>query len=454
MIVASALAAIAALVAIYAVWSRWPLDIVGLFCGSVALFYGFRMAVVALGLDPMYPDRLVASSTGAAAQTNTMLALFLVATFVGLAPGAALSGRVARVFPTSSPRPSMRRLIAASAVLTVGSALVAAWLATSYGSFAETVRAAKLDKELAGTFVLKTIPAVGSAVALVAYLEARRRRFEPDAPGRGLRLLLLGMALLDSVAVLAWGARSVVVIIGFTLLTGWIVFTPRRAGAGRRGRGAAAGRLLVAGGLVVLLIVGLRLWRDVLITGEVNQTIENQTIVRQVSVAANTTQYDAFVLAVRDWPERFDHRGGEDFVYGAVNWVPRVLWEGKPAGNVPGQWFRQVYEPDRENGWPMGAAGEWYLNFGAAGVIVGGLVTGLALGVARHAYADSRTNVFGYVASVVVAFQVLDAGWNSQTPTSWLAWCVPLIIIGWWCRDRSPTVTTTPDPSAPATIGA
>ncbi|MCB1006537.1 MAG: hypothetical protein KDB35_20300, partial [Acidimicrobiales bacterium] len=377
MIVASALAAIAALVAIYAVWSRWPLDIVGLFCGSVALFYGFRMAVVALGLDPMYPDRLVASSTGAAAQTNTMLALFLVATFVGLAPGAALSGRVARVFPTSSPRPSMRRLIAASAVLTVGSALVAAWLATSYGSFAETVRAAKLDKELAGTFVLKTIPAVGSAVALVAYLEARRRRFEPDAPGRGLRLLLLGMALLDSVAVLAWGARSVVVIIGFTLLTGWIVFTPRRAGAGRRGRGAAAGRLLVAGGLVVLLIVGLRLWRDVLITGEVNQTIENQTIVRQVSVAANTTQYDAFVLAVRDWPERFDHRGGEDFVYGAVNWVPRVLWEGKPAGNVPGQWFRQVYEPDRENGWPMGAAGEWYLNFGAAGVIVGGLVTGL-----------------------------------------------------------------------------
>ena len=92
----------------------------------------------------------------------------------------------------------------------------------------------------------------------------------------------------------------------------------------------------------------------------------------------------------------------------------------------------------------MGTTGEWYLDLGVPGVLIGGLLTGLALGIARRTYHDTRDNAFGFVCSIVVAFLVLDGGWSSQTVTQWVAWCLPLILVGRWVRTAPADVESRP----------
>ena len=65
--------------------------------------------------------------------------------------------------------------------------------------------------------------------------------------------------------------------------------------------------------------------------------------------------------------------------------MPCVLWADKPTAIPPGKWFRQVYEPKKINGSPMGAGALWYLNFGWLGLLLGGLLSGLVIGLVSAA---------------------------------------------------------------------
>ncbi len=435
MTILSALLVLGALFGIYRLWSKWPLDIIGVFCLDFMLFYGFRVFVVGFGLDGIYPDYLF---TGDAplVRTNLLIVLFLLALAGGLFLGGLTTARATWVFPSFSGQLSIQRGVKASLVLTFVSSALTLVLLAHYGGFAGLIRAGKLQGDLAGLFALRIIPGLGAVVASATFLELvrrRGRRFSSDA--RLLAVGSAGMAVLNGIWVFAWGARSLLAIVVFMLLAGYVVFRthdkPRRV---RR-------RQLWAGLIVVCLvatgtIVGLRIVRDLTSRGVVNTSIAGQSAVRQVSVASNATYYDAFVLAVRDWPSLHEYRNGSDFYSGAVAIIPRAVWRGKPTDTTPGQWFRQIYEPTVLNGWPMGSAGEWYLNFGIIGVSVGGLVSGLCLSFASRSLRDGAASPMVFVTTLIIGLQVLEIGFNTQTPVRWVAWCLPILLISPYLRLR------------------
>jgi hypothetical protein len=284
-------------------------------------------------------------------------------------------------------------------------------------------------------------------VAAAGFIDLRQRAAHSQDRSMRRRAWWLGaMALLDGIWVYAWGARSQFVVVAIVALVGLAVFRPGAKDRAPDRKRLAVGLVAVAV-CVVGLIVGLRVGRDVLIGGSVNQTISDQSLVRQVSIAANTTSYDAFVLAVRDWPSAHRYRDGEDFLNGTIGVVPRSVWRDKPDQIIPGSWFRQVYEPAKRNGWPMGVAGEWYLNWGTSGVLVGGLVSGFVVALAQRTLHRSSTNPYAFACTISIGLLVLDVGVGSQFILRWAGFVLPLILLTYALR-AGPQRSTPTDPTS------
>lgn len=436
MTLVSALVVVALIGGIYRYWSRWPLDVVALFCATFLLFYAFRALVISLELDPLYPDYLFGPTAAAAAtRANLVVSLFLVGVITGLVLVGRLHLRFPRwAFPTIVRQPRGSRYLALTLGLTALGAVVTLALLEQHGGITGLVRTAKYERGLVGLAFLRIIPSMGAVVAVASALDSVRLRERRLSAAQRQRLVIsVVCAFLNGVSVFVWGSRSVLAIVGFCLVAGVVVYV---GGRGRRGstRSRVWGGVLLAVVVAAVSVVGLRFLRDEVATGDLSPNLEDQTALRQFSVASNSTKYDAVVLAVRDWPSVYDFRGGEDFSAGAFAAVPRFILPDRPTGIATGSWFRRVYEPHTVNGWPPGAVGEWYLNFGHPGVLLGGVLSGVVLGLFRFALRSSRENPLAFVASAVVVWQVILLGVNIETPMDWVRWALPLVVVAAYLR--------------------
>lgn len=416
---------------VYSQWARWPLDLVGLFCAGFLLFYGFRSLVVAFGLDQLYPEYLFgANGSILAGRTNLLLCLFLGGVIGGLTLSSRFGLHLPRpLFPEIVNHPRGSRYLAVVAALTGVSTAITLVLFARYGGFSGLLRAAKYDRDLTGLNVLRIVPSIGALVAVASAIDVVRLWGASRSVGRRDRLMLsVVCALLNGYYVFAWGQRSVLAMVVFSLIAGLVIFRPPRSGS-RPSSLRIWGGITMAAIIGVVAVVGLRVARDTAATGDLSPNLKGQSVVRQLSVATNSTSYDALALVHRDWPAVFPYRGGQDFAAGLAAAVPRVLLPDKPTSISTGAWLRRIYEPDTLNGWPPGAVGEWYLNFGLPGVLFGGVVSGIALGMLQFALRSSRGHPLAFVASVVVAFQVILLGVSIETPFEWLRWCIPLVIV-------------------------
>jgi hypothetical protein len=431
---------------IYRGWARWPFNVIGLFCLAFTWFYGLHMLAIATGLDSLAPDYLfVQTSSAVVTRANLLLALFLLLVIPGLMIGSAWHGRAGLLFPRIERQPSPGDYRRLATLLTLASVGLMLALLARYGSYGGAIRAAKFDKDLAGTYLFHIVPNLGAVTSAAWFLDIlRRRRGRLTSSQRTECLVSAGFAVLNGLCVLAWGSRTLLTITGLTLLAGWAVFRSPGTNSSRRGGRLTLLRLSLVGLIVLSVVVGLRIGRDQVLTGEVTSGIADEQPVRQVAVAGNMVQYDAFVLATRDWPSTFRYRDGQDFVLGMQGVVPRVVWAGKPTNVAPGTWFRQVYEPEKRNGWPPGSAGEWYLNFGLPGLALGGLLSGILLGSAARALHAARMNPFAFAASIAIGLQVLVVGFHAQLPVRWFQWCLPLILMARWLKaSRAPSLSRT-----------
>jgi hypothetical protein len=437
MIQLSAILVLALVWLIYRHFSRWPLDLIGLVCAMFVLFYGFRAVVVAFGLDPLSPDYLFGlSGPSAATRANLVLSLFLAAMIAGLALWSRVGFTFPRwVFPSIERHPSGSRYLILTVGLTALAAVITLALFARFDGFSGLLRAAKFEKELGGISFLLIVPSVAAVVAVASALDVIRLRRGRLTPARRQRLIIsLICALLNGYFIYAWGARSILAIVTFCLLAGTLAF----------GGGAAARveqtSLRVWVGIAVAVVVGatavvgLRFYRDTTVTGELNPELTDATGLRQLSLASNSTSYDAFVLAVRDWPHTFEFRGGEDFLAGAQTAVPRFLIPDRPDSHSVGTWFRQVYQPEKVNGWPVHSVGEWYLNFGIPGALFGGVLSGVLLGMASTALRSSRWHPLAFSLGAVVAFRVLQTGVYVETLLWWVRWVLPLVLVTAYLR--------------------
>lgn len=417
-------------------------DVVMLFLLSFALFYGFRPLLFVAGLDVPFPEELFNDAGSGEILTKTLLglSLYLGVALLGIA---AVTQSGSRGFgPFFVPREiDLRRAMQVVVLLTVLATLLSAYLTARYGGIGGVITAAKVDKALAGMYLLRTIPAVGAVVATATFIDARKRA----EVNRLVAYAALVCALANGFYVFLWGSRSVLVIVGATLILG-LRRRQRPQSPARRQRIAL--RLGLAALLVVAAASGARIARDTLTRGEVQDVYAEASVARQASLGTNSIQFDAAMLSFRDWPASYEHRQGEDFTNGLAGLVPRALWKDKPTDIVPGKWFRQVYEPKKINGWPMGAAALWYLNFGWLGLVLGGLFSGFVLGFVAAAQRRAAANGFNTAVGVVIGVYVLGLGWDNETLIRAVIWLLPLYLVA---RYVAPKVRRRPEePSVPA----
>jgi hypothetical protein len=414
-------------------------DVVLLVLLGFGLFYGFRPLLFLTGLDEPFPERWFVGSESADVLTKTLLGLTLYLAMLLIGVAAVTQSRTRGVGPFFVAREiDLKRAMKVVVVLTVLATILSAYLMARFGGVGGTITAAKVDKALAGMYVLRAIPAVGAVVATATFIDARKR---PEVP-QSLAYMALVCAVVNAASVFLWGSRSVLVIVGATLILGLRSRRHRPASERHRTRAErqqVALRLGLAALLVISVASGLRIARDTLTRGEVQEVYAEASTARQASLATNSIVFDAAMLSFRDWPEQHDYRYGEDFYNGVAGLVPRVLWEDKPTAIAPGKWFRQAYEQNKINGWPMGAGALWYLNFGWFGLVLGGIFSGLVLGMVAAAQRRSPSNGFNTAVGVVIGVYVLGLGWDNETLVRAVIWLVPLWLVAWYIgRGRGP----------------
>lgn len=421
--------------------ARGVADVISLTVLSFALFYGFRTALLVTGLDTPSPSYLFPLPSLDADLTRTLLAttLFLAAMVFGVwATTRRRWHGFAPFFATSSPPPS--RQIRATLFFTACSALISLALLAKFHGPSHLIASAKYGKALAGLYVFRIFPAVGSLLAVGAFLDQRL------LPGRRLTALMcLLCAAVNSVSVFLWGSR------------GLIVISIAVAVIGLRRQSAPMGGGRVVHTLVVLAVTatlvfgvaeGLRSARDTLTHGQVQSGYADASFWRQASLATNSVALDAAILAFRDIPGTFPSRDGVDFLNGAVGVVPRSIWHGKPRNIAAGSWFRQQYEPKVVNGWPMGAPALWYIDFGWLGIPIGGLLSGLAIGTIsarQRRVADCGHNIAVAAGAAVFVFGL---GWDNQTPVFIVLWLVPFWLVARYFRASHRAQRSPDTPSA------
>jgi hypothetical protein len=425
---------------------RGPRDIILVVLLVFCQFYVLRPVLFVLGLDTPSPDQQFSVNEEASVVTRTVLGmtLFLVVTLAFVAvvrrTGVAGMGPFVR-----TRRVDLNRALAVSVLLAAAGTALSLTLIAQFGGIGGVVSAAKVDQALAGLFALRAVPAVGAVVGMATYLEARAQR----APSSVTTIALI-CAVLNAASVFLWGSRSLLVVVAATLVLGL-----RRRGARNVTwrpihaiRWQILLRLTAAALLVIAIAGGLRMVRDTLITGAVQEVYSQASPARQVSLGINATYFDAAMLAMRDWPDKYELRHGEDFRTGVLGLVPRLVWDDKPEVIAPGRWFRQVYEPEKVNGWPMGAGGLWYLNFGWPGIVLGGMLSGLALGVVSAAQLRSPDSGFNTGIAVAVGVYVLGLGIDSDFLVRCILWLLPLWVIARFVTPRGdprlPEVTDGP----------
>jgi hypothetical protein len=394
-------------------------DPFGLFLLAFGVFYGFRALLVGTGLDTPSPDYLFTTTDMQRTLIRTTLGLCIFLA-VFLCAGYLVSRNPARgpgILFHPGP-PPIRRMLGLTFLFTIVSVLVGVWLISSFGGFGGVVHASKVGDDLAGLRYLKLPSSLGALMAAATYIDLRA-----NVAAKPLtKAAVLGCAALNAILVFSWGQRSMVVVVAAMLVMSSV---PRKE---KRNRGGSFARVALATVLVVSLAVFLRDTRDDFTQPGETHVFAQQSLPRRASQAVNGTYFDASMLAFRDWPASFSYRNGLDFYNGAMGSIPRKLWPAKPDP-LPGKWFRQVYEPQVKNGWPVGTPTIWYLNFGWVGLIIGGIISGALIGwVARRSRAAPRSGI-----NIAMTFNmmllVLPLGWVSQTPLLWLTWGLPMVLV-------------------------
>ena len=427
-------------VGLYLVAGRWDLMSIVLLI-TISHAYLFRLSALALGLDTPFPDHLFqGESSGLMLRTASYVTIYVV-----LLVGSylVLSSRLPEIdVRATSSEPDavvvqrIRLLVGGGLFGLALSLLITITFLVEFGSATAMIRASKVDKALAGTHFLRVIPAMTSLAFLASHFELRRLRKRMVVRARRAELLVLAGALLPAATIFLWGSRNqflVVAIVYSIMVSSGSAARLRRS---QRSKRATLLRLAGFGLAVLLLAYGLRILRDDSIGGGLLASEGRVNDTRAISVAANTTRLDGLMLALRDWPDRFPYRNGEDLEAMVVAPVPRLAWPGKPATVTTGTWFRQVYEPDVRNGWPITPLGEWYLNFGPMGVAAGALLGGVLLAFCRALLAHTVRSTTDLVFAAAVLINVVPLGFEVQTPARAVAWAVPAAAVLTWLRSR------------------
>ena len=405
---------------------RHPLDPMAITLYYLALQLIWRPAVLALGLDTPFPTEVFAGRNVSYLMTSAqlMVILYLVSLFVG----ARLLGPLPRLampgFPRTRHTLSRRELLLIAMSITALALLVTVQLWVQHDGPTGLLRASKVNHDLVTSRALRSLPLLAALFSAAAF------HTSSGSSGRGHRSTALALVMLNSYLSFTWGARDVPVFSAVILLGGSLLFRRKsRERASRLGTRLAYDRRLrrrlaivaVAG---IGLAFGLRTARDTLLWNGVAPTIGGQTAMRQVAVATNNVFFDTTLLIVGDWPDTYRFHNGADFIDGVKVSLPGSHTQfTSPAVSVA-----QTYL-DRNNGFPATPMGDWYLNFGRIGVLIGGVISGFLIRAAQMSLRRFEHDPLTWAFSVILMGRVFPGGYWAVSAPKWVAFAVPMIVM-------------------------
>jgi hypothetical protein len=407
-----------------------PLDPMALTLYYIALLLLWRPLTLAAGLDTPFPTEVFAGRDVGALVIGgqAVVALWLLAMWVGARWLTPFVRPAMLLFPRRRTSIAPGVLLTLAVVLSVAALAATAVLWARYGGPTGLIQASKVDRSVTESRALRSLPLMGALLSVAAFYSVRPR-------AHGQRLLALGLVVLNGLLNFTWGARDVLVVSLVALVAGALLFTRRM----RERSGEVQGlswlrdplwrrRLLLVAVLALGLAFALRLARDTALIGGAAPSIEGQGPLRAFSVATNTTLYDTLLLILDDWPDEQPFHGGRDFVDGAVTSVPSVIAGEQEPFVSPAVQVAQTYV-NRNNGFPATAVGDWYLNLGLVGIVLGGLLSGVVARAAQVALSRFREDPLVWGFSLVFMLRIFPGGvWATSLPR-WVAIGLPLVLL-------------------------
>lgn len=174
--------------------------------------------------------------------------------------------------------------------------------------------------------------------------------------------------------------------------------------------------------LVFVLASALKYYRSMY---QLNIEQESITMIRSISSSLNLNIYDAYYSVIGFVNHGLEFRYGYDFYLGVVGLIPRFLWEGKPEVVNTGVWFAQLFS-ERKMGTPISSIGEWYLNFGFFGFLLGAIITFFYLKIAESIMPKSKE--LRAALSLIFVLQVVQSGFSNTSLRETLLFIILVVL--------------------------
>jgi hypothetical protein len=158
-------------------------------------------------------------------------------------------------------------------------------------------------------------------------------------------------------------------------------------------------------------------------TGKYEQSSE--TFLQRESVKANVD------LIIRGTAAGHPYKLGSTFEPLLYVFLPRVLWSEKPGGNSANLLNREFHiSADPDTFISPSHLGEWYWNFGLAGVIFGMALSGALLGYISVRFDPSSRTSVTRVLVIIVTLYLLVARGEGQVEIQYALWARSMLLIG------------------------
>lgn len=330
-------------------------------------------------------------------------------------------GPLGRLIPKVDEGLNTRWLIIAAVITTILGALLTSLLVLKAGSVRNLMYAVKVEKALAGSYLIREISVVAAVFSMVFVIHFEKLRREAPRRVRHGKLVAFGLALF--VVNLAfnyfWGNRDNIAMLLVAFALGWHWYIKK----------LHLVRVLVLVLIAATALQSLKVLRSHSVDEILDRTDDSaKPFWDDVSASLHLNQFDAFMLALRDAGTRFDFRDGKDFKNGLLAWVPRKYFPEKETFHVGG-WFRRIYQPNVINGWPITTMGDWYVNFGKLGIVFGGMISGIFAAMFDAGYKGVRKSAWQAATGPAIALLIFDLGVDPGLVQRFVLDMVPICLL-------------------------
>tara|TARA_E500000178_G_scaffold157781_1_gene157529 strand:+ start:263 stop:1588 length:1326 start_codon:yes stop_codon:yes gene_type:complete len=373
-----------------------------------------------LGIDMPHPISIFDGwQTGLLLNGIAYVMLWMICITLGYSISAKISPVVGSLFPQRPKSYNNSILLVLAILISFLGCAITCILMLGEGSIAKFLHKVKVEKAYAGFYWMRNITTHANVLLLLFICGYCSRHDESRNPKRLLLIVLFIIFVFNCSANYFWGNRYnlalILIVAGFSYHY-------------------CIDRLNIIKIFFIVLICSITLWalkiyRYELISEATSvEFTSNQSELTKLSLSFHFAQFDAFLLVLRDAGHSIDFRDGKDFGNGLISWIPRTFLPDRQSFHV-GHWFRQIYEPGRVNGWPVTAAGSWYINFGLMGIVLGGILSGIIARGLDFSYKNRNFNSWDIVIGMSIAWYVFDAGLNTGTPQKYVLYVIPFFIL-------------------------